>query len=249
MSSSIESLKIVLLGEPGVGKTCIITQFVEEFFQSDTQSSSTGTFTRRFLYQIGTSRVYEECNRTYSCSGGGSYTVDATPVYSCSKGTLSGTSCVNVPTTTTTDAKLSYKCTTGTLNGTKCEYTKTSEKDATKVYSCDAGTLNGTKCDIKNVNGTDPVYTCKYGTLNSNTNKCIVTTTDSKNPIYYCKSGYTLADKKCYITENASDIVNATPVYDTKTDTVYTWSTKTSLIGWTRTGKTRVREVAITSRF
>ena len=47
MSSSIESLKIVLLGEPGVGKTCIITQFVEEFFQSDTQSSSTGTFSSR----------------------------------------------------------------------------------------------------------------------------------------------------------------------------------------------------------
>ena len=122
-------------------------------------------------------------------------------------------------------------------------------EDATKAYSCNVGTLNGTKCDIKNVNGTTPVYTCKYGTLNSNTNKCIVTTTDSKNPIYYCKSGYTLADKKCYITEDASDIVNATPVYDTKTDTVYTWSTKTSLTGWTRTGKTRVREVAITSRF
>ena len=244
-------------------------------YATSMSTSSTATFTRRFLYQIGTSRVYEECNRTYSCSGGGSYTVDATPVYSCSKGTLSGTSCVNVPTTTTTDAKLSYKCTNGTLNGTKCdvstsdtidatksykctngtlngtkcEYTKTSEKDATKVYTCSAGTLNGTKCDIKNVNGTKPVYTCKYGTLNSSTNKCVVTTTDSKNPIYYCKSGYTLADKKCYITENASDIVNATPVYDTKTDTVYTWSTKTSLIGWTRTGKTRVREVAITSRF
>ena len=51
MSSSIESLKIVLIGEPYVGKTSIISQFVDKTFQEDMQSSSSGTFnSKRCIY-------------------------------------------------------------------------------------------------------------------------------------------------------------------------------------------------------
>ena len=51
MSSSIESLKIVLIGEPYVGKTSIISQFVDKTFQEDIQSSSSGTFnSKRCIY-------------------------------------------------------------------------------------------------------------------------------------------------------------------------------------------------------
>jgi len=48
--------------------------------------------------------------------------------------------------------------------------------------------------------------------------------------------------------ESSSDIKNATPVYKTKVETAYKWSTSEKLSGWTRTGKTRTTNVAITSK-
>ena len=47
MNSPIESMKIVLLGEAGVGKTSIISQFIEQQFQEDIQSSAGGTFSSK----------------------------------------------------------------------------------------------------------------------------------------------------------------------------------------------------------
>lgn len=47
MNSPIESLKIVLLGESGVGKTSIISQFIEQQFQEDIQISAGGTFSSK----------------------------------------------------------------------------------------------------------------------------------------------------------------------------------------------------------
>ena len=268
-------------------------------YTTSMSTSSTPTFTRKFLYQIGTSRVYEECSRKYNCTDGGTSKVDASVKYSCTEGTLDGTKCVIattskisakvkysctegtlngtvciIPTTQKMSAKVSYKCSEGTLNGTKCiinskkeenakvsykcekgtlnkdnkcEITTTSEIDATKVYSCTVGKLNGTKCEITGIDETDSTYTCAYGTLSGN--KCLVNTIDSKNPIYYCVSGYTLAGTKCYITESATDIVDATPVNKTKTEKVYKWSTSEKLDGWIRTGKTRTSNVAITSKY
>ena len=108
------------------------------------------------------------------------------------------------------------------------------------------GTLNGTKCEISDVEYADSIYTCKYGTLSGN--KCIITKTDSINPIYYCTGGYTLVGNKCYITESSSDIKDATPIYKTKTEKVYKWSTSTKLEGWIYTGEKRETNVAITSK-
>ena len=242
-------------------------------YTTSMSTSSTTTFTRKFLYQIGTSRVYEECSRYYSCQDGGTREVNATVSYSCAEGTRNGSVCI-VNTTKEVDATLSYKCTEGKLNGTKCvvdttkeenaqvsykcekgtlnkanmcEIITTSEQNATKVYSCSVGKLNGTKCEITNVSETSPVYTCKYGTLNGK--NCLINTVDTKNPIYYCVSGYTLTDNKCYITESKSDIIDATPVTKTKTEKVYKWSTSDKLEGWIRTGKTRTSNVAITSKY
>ena len=199
------------------------------------------------MYQIGTSRLYEECSRYYSCKDGGTKEVNATLSYKCSKGTKNGTKCV-VDTTKEENAQVSYKCEKGTLNkDNKCEIKTTSEENATKVYSCVVGDLRGTKCEITGITETTPVYTCKYGTLNGK--KCLINTIDSKNPIYYCTSGYTLADNKCYITESATDIIDATPVNKTKTEKVYKWSTSEKLEGWIRTGKTRTSNVAITSKY
>ena len=44
-----EILKIVLIGESGVGKTSIISQFIEQIFQEDQQSTIGGTFSTKTI--------------------------------------------------------------------------------------------------------------------------------------------------------------------------------------------------------
>ena len=44
---SIELFKVVLVGESGVGKTSIITQFIDQTFQEDIQSTTGGTFSTK----------------------------------------------------------------------------------------------------------------------------------------------------------------------------------------------------------
>ena len=51
------------------------------------------------------------------------------------------------------------------------------------------------------------------------------------------------------MTVSSSDITDATAIYKTKTEKVYKWSTSESLSGWTRTGKTRETNIAITSKY
>ena len=47
-----ETFKVVLLGETGVGKTSIISQFVDQNFQEDIQPSTGGTFSSKtFIYE------------------------------------------------------------------------------------------------------------------------------------------------------------------------------------------------------
>ena len=45
----MESFKLVLVGETGVGKTSIISQFVEQTFQIDLQSTTGGTFSSKTI--------------------------------------------------------------------------------------------------------------------------------------------------------------------------------------------------------
>ena len=47
MSDGVESFKVVLVGESGVGKTSIITQFIDQTFQEDQQSTTGGTFSTK----------------------------------------------------------------------------------------------------------------------------------------------------------------------------------------------------------
>ena len=52
--NQFETLKIVLLGESGVGKKSIISQFVDQTFQEDLQTSTGGTFSSKtFTYNHG----------------------------------------------------------------------------------------------------------------------------------------------------------------------------------------------------
>ena len=53
-NNQIEVFKVVLFGESGVGKTSIISQFIDSSFQEDIQSSSGGTFSSKtFTYGDG----------------------------------------------------------------------------------------------------------------------------------------------------------------------------------------------------
>ena len=45
--SEVESFKVVLVGESGVEKTIIITQFIDQTFQEDQQSTTGGTFSTK----------------------------------------------------------------------------------------------------------------------------------------------------------------------------------------------------------
>ena len=45
----VEMLKIVLIGETGVGKTSIISQFIDQVFQADQQSTIGGTFSQKTI--------------------------------------------------------------------------------------------------------------------------------------------------------------------------------------------------------
>jgi small GTP-binding protein len=44
-----EILKLVLIGESGVGKTCMITRFIDEVFSFDKQSTIGGTFSSKLV--------------------------------------------------------------------------------------------------------------------------------------------------------------------------------------------------------
>ena len=235
-------------------------------------TGSTETSTVRYLYQNNRGKyVYEVCTRKYLCSGGKTYTetttVDAKVTYSCAKGTLSGTKCIE-----NVDATKNYKCENGTLNGTKCTIKGKSTIDATKNYKCENGTLNGTKCTIKEkstidatknykcANGTlegtkcvtsdvitkDPTYKCRIGVLDGN--KCIITTVSRKDVTYECEKGYTKAGNSCYKTIESEDIYNAEAIYKTVTNKVYKWSSEKEIKGWTRTGETRTVKVNVTSK-
>ena len=222
-------------------------------YKTTKSTSSTTTFTRKFLYKSGLNYVYEECSRKYSCVSGGTTTivtyVDADVKLSCSKGDLINGVCV-INTTREIDANKTYKCETGTLNGTKCIVTSTSETNAVYKCTCPVGKLNSNnKCEITNILYADSTYTCNIGTLSeTNETKCIVTTTEKEDPTYYCGNGYTLTNNKCYKTTSKNSIISATPIYKTKTEKSYKWSTSEKLEGWTKTGKTRTINVSITSK-
>ena len=49
MKEEQEILKLVLIGESGVGKTCMITRFIDEVFSFDKQSTIGGTFSSKLV--------------------------------------------------------------------------------------------------------------------------------------------------------------------------------------------------------
>lgn len=192
-------------------QTCSYTSWVcsNKTYTSSVGTSSTTTFTRKFLYKSGTNYIYEECSRVYKCTGGGTTTIPADVSYYCTNGTPSGSKCI-ITNTKEVDANLSYKCTNGKVSGTKCIISTTKEVDANVSYKCATGTLNGNMCDISTTKEIDAKvsYKCSVGTLNSS-NKCEVSVNNQVNAekVYKCEAG-TLNGTKCQISGvDTTDVV------------------------------------------
>ena len=161
-------------------------------------------------------------NGTYKCSKyvTSSSSIDATPKYSCSRGTLnSNNKCVvvtnNVSKSSCNGVTSNEKCTT--TGGTWCEYypytagctktctytcTVTSEPNVT--YSCtNGGTLSGTKCNFSGGNtikvNADVTYSCPSGYERIGS-KCIYGKQINGTKVYTCLDSQTLVGNKCYTT-------------------------------------------------
>lgn len=110
----------------------------------------------------------------------------------------------------------------------------------TASYKCSDSsyTLNGTTC-TKTITSTKP-YQCKDSSYTLSGTKCTKTTTDTKpaKKSYYCETGK-LVGTQCSTTGQVIDVQK--PSYKIKSYKFvkYTWSNKTSLAGWTKTGKTK----------
>ncbi len=155
----------------------------------------------------------------------------------------------------TTDVKapsiVNYYCPVSgyTLSGSSCYRTTSEYREAktTKNYSCTEGTLNGTVCNVTTNVSATPIsansYYCDAGTLNDK--KCIVTSTDTKNTnitnTYKCPNGYTKRGEgdSTTCTLGYTSYIDATKVSTAENRYQYQWSTKTSIDGWERTGRSR----------
>lgn len=187
-------------------------------------------------YKLDSSK--KTCTKTttsYSCPSGTEKTSDpkycTRKVYGCPAGTTESNGKCSKPV---------YSCPTNTsdktytLAGTKC-----SVRTKKTVYTCPSGTevTSDPKVCIKKTSHTK--YTCEdYPGYTLNGKKCTKTITTQKTT-YKCDSGYTLNGTKCYRTVNKKDVIDAEKSYKVSCDTVYKWSTKTSLDGWSYTGNKR----------
>ena len=181
---------------------------------------------------------------TYSCNCSGSW-VHGQYVSSCS--TCSGStpveSCSNVQVPYTDTCYKTVTVPGGTTYSCPSGYTKEGSGSSLKcyknTYSCPSGyAFDPSKSQTLCYKCTDgrQYYTCPDSSYRLDGNKCKKTVTDTTTDLK-CPSGYTLEGKKCY--KYSTDTKEATAKKETKTSWKYKWSEKSSLSGWTKTGKTR----------
>lgn len=87
---------------------------------------------------------------------------------------------------------------------------------------------------------TEKYLVCKDGT---NPVNGVCKTTKKVISGYKCETGYNRIGSTCYKDVTKTVTKTATPVYKTVNSIEYKWSSKTSLSGWTKTGKTRESKV------
>ena len=173
----------------------------------------------------------------YSCPSGGSLTgttcvtaaTAATASYSCSTGSLSGSSCVQPPygattfytcpagdalsgTTCTppaTTANISYSCpNSGVLSGTTCYGTLGASYSATATYSCpNGGTVSGTSC-VTPATAATASYSCPTGALSGTS---CVQPPYGATTFYTCPAGDALSGTTCTPDQTEADVTYSCP--------------------------------------
>ena len=173
---------------------------------------------------------------TYSCPSG--YTKEGSgSSLKCYKNTYS---CPSGYTNEGSGSSLKcYKNTYSCPSGYTKEGSGSSLKCYKNTYSCPSGyafdpSKSQTLC-YKCTDGSQ-YYTCPDKTYTLDGNKCKKTITDTTTDLR-CDSGYVLEGNKC--NKYSTDTKDATGKKETKTSWKYKWSEKTSLSGWTKTGKTK----------
>ena len=132
--------------------------------QTATATTSPETTTTSSCYMAATLST-QTCDKTLNCVVTQLQPIPATVSYSCSTGTLSGTTCIQP----TFPASVNYQCSAGsTLSGTSCLPAPTT---ATLSYSCTSGTLSGTQC-LQPATSASVTYLCPSGSTLSGTS-CI----------------------------------------------------------------------------
>jgi RHS repeat-associated protein len=149
-----------------------------------------------YTYSCPAGQTFIAANKT--CQSSATVPAQVTS-YSCSAGTLSGSSC---SVTTTNQANVSYSCPAGqSLSGSNCTQTNTVTQSATPSYSCPAGySLAGSTCSTTTTSSAAPVYGCPAGyTLTGTTCGTSTTTTIAATPVYSCPSGGSLSGSTCTV--------------------------------------------------
>ena len=146
----------------------------------------------------------------------------------------------------TTEGSKSYSCPSkatnhsGSGSSLKCWYVKTTPGKKNYKCSSEANYSEGSGSSLKCYKVTDGSfnYSCPNGYTLKGT-KCTKTITGTFTELK-CDKGYKLEGKVCKKYE--SEKVKATVKKITKKGYIYKWSRKSTLYGWTKTGKTRVVE-------
>ena len=146
----------------------------------------------------------------------------------------------------TTEGSKSYSCPSkatnhsGSGSSLKCWYVKTTPGKKNYKCSSEANYSEGSGSSLKCYKITDGSfnYSCPNGYTLKGT-KCTKTITGTFTELK-CDKGYKLEGKVCKKYE--SEKVKATVKKTTKKGYIYKWSRKSTLYGWTKTGKTRVVE-------
>ncbi len=210
--------------------------------------NTTPATTTTETYDCSTKSCNTVTNPTYSCNctttwyrgeavtscstcGGGSYEVCNDVPKTCTREVpVAGSTTYSCPSTSTGH--------TGSGASMKCWHFDTIDNGYT--YSCPSETsqMTGSNETLKcyKVTSGKKYYECTDSTYTLNGEVCNKKVTGTSTELK-CDSGYSLVDNTCilYATEekNASTSTSTTSSYK------YTWSDKTSLFGWTKTGKTR----------
>lgn len=195
--------------------------------------------------------------------------IPATPVYSCSSGTLSGTNC----TYPATAASTTYTCSSGTLSGTKCYYPAYQPPGITATATPGSFAGVGFVGGWIACSGSLPANSCPAGSSWQLSGGCLVkcSADGTLNPsgkfarcvtpaTYSCPSGYTLSGTTCYPPTVTPPPTNATVTYNcptgytlsgttcTKPDTAAT-VTYTCGSGMTLSGSTCTPAAVVTETF